>query len=55
LLVIGADAIEAYLLKSEDFIGWTPLDDVTSYLVLGLLSIFVYLSVRDVSKKSVKV
>ncbi len=55
LLVIGADAIEAYLLKSEDFIGWSPLDDVTSYLVLGLLSIFAYLSVKDVSKKPVKV
>ncbi|WP_461862792.1 hypothetical protein [Thermococcus sp.] len=55
LLVMGADAIEAYLLHSEDFIGWSPLDDVTSYLVLGVLSLAAYLPVKDVSKEPLKV
>ena len=55
LLVMGADAIEACLLHSEDFIGWSPLDDITSYLILGLLSIIAYLPVKDVSKEPLKV
>lgn len=51
LLIMGADAIEAYLLHSEDFAGWSPLDDVTSYLLLGVLSIVPYLQVKDVPGK----
>jgi len=51
LLVMGADAIEAYLLHSEDFAGWSPLDDMTSYLVLGILSVGAYFTVKDAYKK----
>lgn len=51
LLIMGADATEAYLLHSEDFAGWSPLDDVTSYLLLGVLSIVPYLQVKDVPGK----
>jgi hypothetical protein len=55
VLVMGADAIEAYLLHNEDFAKWTPLDDVTTYLVLGVLSIIAYLPVKDVSKNPIEV
>ncbi|KUH34770.1 hypothetical protein APY94_00930 [Thermococcus celericrescens] len=48
LFVMGADAIEAYLLHSEDFAGWRPINDVTSYLILGALSVGAYFTVRDV-------
>ncbi|NJE10573.1 hypothetical protein [Thermococcus sp. MAR1] len=52
LLTMGADAIETYIIHSEDFAGWDPLDDVTSYLILGVLSIFSYLPVKDVPRVS---
>ncbi|BAD84902.1 hypothetical membrane protein, conserved [Thermococcus kodakarensis KOD1] len=55
VLVMGSDAIEAYLLHNEDFAGWSPLDDVTTYLVLGVLSVIAYLPVKDVSKNPIKV
>ncbi|NJE00263.1 hypothetical protein E3E26_10830 [Thermococcus sp. LS1] len=55
VLVMGADAIEAYLLHSEDFVGWSPMDDVTTYFVLGLLSLVAYSPVKDVSKEPLKV
>jgi len=40
LLVMGADALEAYLIRSEDFEGWTPLDDMRPELYLAVLSLF---------------
>jgi len=55
LLVMGANAIEAYVLHSEEFACWSPLDDVTSYLLLGVISIVAYLPVRGVSRKPLKV
>ncbi len=37
LLIIVANAIEAYVIVSDDFSTWTPLDDLKPGLYLGLL------------------
>lgn len=47
LLVMGADAISAYVLSSEDFGDWTLLDDLRPELYLALLSVFGYLKWKD--------
>ena len=47
LLVIGADSISAYILKSDDFDDWTLLDDIRPELYLSLLSIWGYLKWKD--------
>ena len=43
LLVMGADVLSAYILKSEDFENWTLLDDVRPELYLAFLSLISYL------------
>lgn len=47
LLVMGADAVSAYILSSEDFQDWTPLDDLRPELYLSFLSVFGYYRWRD--------
>ena len=42
LLVTTGNVLEAYLLMSEDFIGWTPLDDLRPEIYLGLASLTAY-------------
>ena len=42
LLVMGADSISAYVLSSDDFSNWTPLDDLRPELYLSLLSLYGY-------------
>jgi hypothetical protein len=43
LFVMGANALSAYGLGSEDFIGWTLLDDMKPGIYLGLLSLIGFL------------
>ncbi len=38
LLIMLGDAFEAYILKIEDFEGWTPLDDIRPGIYLGVIS-----------------
>jgi len=52
LLMMGANAVEVYVFESEDFIGWTPQDDVGPLLYLSLLSLIGLIKWR--SKFSVK-
>ena len=47
LLVMGADASEAYLIQSEDFKDWTFVDDVRPELYLAFLSLIGFLRWRD--------
>ena len=47
LLVMGADTISAYVLSSEDFQDWTPLDDLRPELYLSLLSVYGYFKWRE--------
>ena len=47
LLILGADALETYLLKSEDFAGWTPRDGMRPELYLALLSLMGIYIWRD--------
>lgn len=47
LLVMGADTISAYVLSSEDFQNWSPLDDLRPELYLSLLSVYGYFMWRD--------
>ncbi len=42
LLVTTGNILEAYLLKNEDFIGWTPLDDLRPEIYLGFVSLIAY-------------
>lgn len=42
LLVTTGNILEAYLLKNEDFIGWTPIDDLRPEIYLGILSFIAY-------------
>ena len=48
LLILGADALEAYLLKNEDFAGWTPSDGIRPELYLALLSLMGLYRWKDV-------
>jgi hypothetical protein len=43
LLVLAADAAEAYLLISEDFANWSPLDDIRPGIYLGILPLVGFL------------
>lgn len=47
LLVMGADSVSAYIISSEDFHDWTPLDDLRPELYLSLLSIYGYSKWKD--------
>ncbi len=47
LLVMGADAISAYLIRSEDFEDWSIIDDVRPELYLALLSLIGLVKWRD--------
>ncbi len=42
LLVMAADSISAYVLSSDDFSNWTPLDDLRPELYLSLLALYGY-------------
>jgi hypothetical protein len=42
VLVTTGNILEAYLLKNEDFVGWTLLDDLRPEIYLGLISLFAY-------------
>lgn len=59
LLVMGADALSAYGLGSEDFEEWTPLDDMRPAIYLGILSFIGLLkwkskfTLRGISKAGV--
>jgi hypothetical protein len=43
LFVMGANALETYVVESEDFEGWTPLDDMRPGLFLGIFPLFGFL------------
>lgn len=47
MLVLGANALSAHVLKSEDFEDWTLLDGLRPELYLSILSLFGYLKWRD--------
>ncbi len=46
LLIMGADALEAYAIRSEDFEDWAPLDDMKPGIYLGLLPFAALLAWR---------
>ncbi|MDP6626934.1 MAG: hypothetical protein QGG50_03455 [Methanopyri archaeon] len=37
LLIFGTDALQAYVLGSEDFAGWRPVDGMKPIIYLGIL------------------
>ena len=43
LLIIAANAIEAFVLVNEDYIGWSPVDDLKPGIYLGLLPFIGYI------------
>jgi len=43
LLIMAADAIEKYIIVSEDFLTWTPLDDMKPGIYLGILALIGFL------------
>ena len=43
LLILAANAAEAYLLISEDFVNWSPLDDIRPGIYLGILPLIGFL------------
>lgn len=46
LLVMSASALEAYMLKSEDFEEWVPADDMKPGIYLGILPLIGFLAWR---------
>jgi len=46
LLIMGSDALSAYGLGSEDFDGWTPLDDLKPVIYLAVLPFLGFLKWR---------
>ncbi|MHC1597298.1 MAG: hypothetical protein ACXQT3_03165 [Methermicoccaceae archaeon] len=47
LLIMGADVLEAYVIQSEDFLGWTPLDDMKPVIYLGVLPLMAAFAWKD--------
>ncbi len=47
LLVMGADALGAHVIGSEDLEGWVPLDDMRPGIYLGILPFLGYLAWRS--------
>jgi len=46
-LIMAADAIETYVLISEDFTGWSPLDDLRPGIYLGVLPFIGFMIWRN--------
>ena len=47
LLILGADALEAYVIKNEDFADWTLIEGLRPELYLALLSLVGLYKWRD--------
>ncbi len=47
LLIMAADAIEAYVIVSNDFINWTPLNDLKPGIYLGILPLIAFIIWRN--------
>lgn len=47
VLAATGDLLEAYLLKNEDYIGWSVLDALRPEIYLGVLSLLTYLKWKD--------
>lgn len=47
MLVSTGDMLEAYLLKNEDFAGWTPLSDLRPGIYLAILPLFALFKWKD--------
>ena len=43
LLVMGADMLSAYGLNNQNFIGWTPIDNLKPGLYLAILPLIGFL------------
>ncbi|ADP77785.1 conserved hypothetical protein [Methanothermus fervidus DSM 2088] len=54
LMVIGANALETYILKNEDFANWTLYQGLSSYFILGLISVIAFWKAKKIaaSKKA---
>ena len=37
LLIMAADAVEAYVILNEDYMGWTPYDAIKPGIYLGII------------------
>lgn len=59
LLIMGADAIMTYIIESEDYEGWVPLDSMRPGIYLGiipLIGFFIWrnkFTLRSLSKAGV--
>lgn len=47
LLVLGADAVSAYVVKAENFEDWTVMDGIRPEIYLSLISLYGYLRWKD--------
>ena len=47
LLIMAANAMEAYVILNEDYIGWTPLNDMKPGIYLGIISLIALIIWRD--------
>ncbi|MBP1910605.1 hypothetical protein [Methanolobus bombayensis] len=48
LLVSTGNLLEAYLLRNEDFAGWTPVSDLRPGIYLALIPLFAYIKWKDI-------
>ncbi|WMW25585.1 hypothetical protein RE474_02355 [Methanolobus sediminis] len=47
LLVCTGNLLETYLLKNEEFAGWTPLSDMRPGIYLAILPLVAYIKWKD--------
>ncbi|WP_094227678.1 hypothetical protein [Methanolobus psychrotolerans] len=47
MLVSTGNMLEAYLLKNEDFIGWTPASDLRPGIYLAILPLFAFIKWKN--------
>ncbi|WP_321430735.1 hypothetical protein [uncultured Methanolobus sp.] len=48
LLVCTGNLLETYLLRNEEFAGWTPLSDMRPGIYLAILPLFAYVKWKDI-------
>ncbi len=47
ILVSTGNMLEAYLLKNEEFLGWTPLSDLRPGIYLAILPLIAFIKWKD--------
>lgn len=51
ILIILANAIEAYIFLNEDFQNWSPLDEIRPLMIIATIGLFIFIYWRSKIKR----